>query len=124
MSKQVTNFSNVPNAFNEPEGIFPGGKYTTVEMDRQCEWLGGQRGSGNLDIWKMKLDGTGKDLERLTYFNDYEGGKAANPVVSTNGKFMAFPAAKSTDPPGMGHGLLLYWFTPKPLKKDLSNNKK
>jgi hypothetical protein len=111
LTKQVTNFSNMPNAFNEPEGIFPDGKYTTVEMDRQCEWLGGQRGSGNLDIWKMKLDGTGKDLERLTYFNDYEGGKAANPVVSTNGKFMAFQAAKSTDPPGMGHGLLLYWFT-------------
>lgn len=122
-TKQVTNFSNKPDAFNEPEGIFPGGKYTTVEMDRQCEWLGGLRGSGNLDIWKMKLDGTGKDLVRLTYFNDYEGGKAANPVVSTDGKFMAFQAAKSTDPPGMGHGLLLYWFsqTPKPRKGGLKN---
>ncbi|MEJ7769108.1 MAG: hypothetical protein WKF89_14920 [Chitinophagaceae bacterium] len=107
---QVTNFSLAPNAFNEPEGIFPGGKYTTVEMDRQCEWLGGQRGSSNLDIWKLKLDGTGKNIERLTHFNDYEGGKAANPVVSTDGKFMAFQAARSTDPPGMGRGLLLYWF--------------
>lgn len=111
VTKQVTDFSNTPNAFNEPEGIFPGGQYTTVEMDRQCEWLGGARGSANIDIWKLKLDGTGKNLERLTYFNDYEGGKAANPVVSNDGKFMAFQVAKSTDPPGMGHGIVLYWFS-------------
>lgn len=109
----VTNFTNTPKAFNEPEGIFPDGEYTTVEMDRQCEWLGGQRGSANIDIWKLRLDGKGKDLIRLTYFNDYEGGKAANPVVSTDGKFMAFQVAKSTDPPGMGHGIVLYWFSPK-----------
>jgi Tol biopolymer transport system component len=111
LTKEVTNFSNSPGSFNEPEGIFPGGIYTTVEMDRQCEWLGGNRGSGNLDIWKLKLDGSGKDLVRLTHFNDYEGGKAANPVVSGDGKFMAFQAARSTDPPGVGHGILLYWFT-------------
>lgn len=117
LTKQVTNFSNAPNAFNEPEGIFPDGKYTTVEMDRQCEWLGGKRGSGNLDIWEMKIDGMGKELVRLTHFNDFQAGKAANPVVSTNGKLMAFQAAKSTDPPGMGHGLLLYWFTPKPSER-------
>jgi hypothetical protein len=109
-SGQVTNFSNYPNAFNEPEGIFPDGKYTAVEMDRQCEWLGGKRGSGNLDIWKLRLDGSGKDIERLTFFNDYEGGKAANPVVSTDGKFMAFQAARASDPPGIGHGILIYRF--------------
>lgn len=110
LTRQVTNFSNAPQSFNEPEGIFPDGKHTTVEADRQCEWLGGQRGSANVDIWKLKLDGTGKDFIRLTNFNDYEGGKASNPVVSTDGSFMAFQAAKSTDPPGTGHGLLLYWF--------------
>ena len=121
-TSQVTNFSNAPNAFNEPEGIFPDGKYTTVEMDRQCEWLDGARGSANIDIWKMKLDGTGKDVVRLTHFNDYEGGKAANPVVSTDGKFMAFQAAKSTDPPGMGHGIMLYWFATKLTKGGLKKS--
>lgn len=121
-TSQVTNFSNAPNAFNEPEGIFPDGKYTTVEMDRQCEWLDGARGSANIDIWKMKLDGTGKDVVRLTHFNDYEGGKAANPVVSTDGKFMAFQAAKSSDPPGMGHGIMLYWFAPKLTKGGLKKS--
>jgi len=110
---EVTNFSNAKGSFNEPEGIFPDG-YTAVESDRQCDWLGGKRGSSNLDIWKLKLDGTGKDFVRLTHFNDYEGGKAANPVVATNGKFMAFQVARSDDPPGVGHGLLLYWFTKRP----------
>jgi hypothetical protein len=109
LTGKVTNFSRAPGSFNEPEGIFPDG-YTAVESDRQCDSLGGKRGSANIDIWKLKLDGTGKDFVRLTHFNDYEGGKAANPVVATNGKFMSFQVAKSTDPPGIGHGLLLYWF--------------
>jgi hypothetical protein len=109
-SGKVTNFSNAPGSYNEPEGIFPDGLYTTVEADRQCEGLGGQRGAGNIDIWKLKLDGTGKDFARLTNFNDYEGGKASNPVVSTDGRFMAFQAARTTDPAGVGYGILLYWF--------------
>lgn len=106
----VTNMSKAPGSYNECEGIFPGGEYTCVEADRQCESLGGKRGSGNIDIWKLKLDGTGKDFTRLTHFNDYEGGKASNPVVSTDGRFMAFQYARTTDPAGVGYGLLIYWF--------------
>jgi hypothetical protein len=60
--------------------FFLDGKYVAVESDRQCETLGGQRGSANIDIWKLKLDGTGKDFVRLTHFNDFEGGKAAIPL--------------------------------------------
>ncbi len=107
---QVTDFSSAPGVYNEVEGIFPDGKFTCVESDQQCDALGGERGSGNIDIWKLKLDGTGKDFVRLTHFNDYEGGKASNPVVSTDGRFMAFQSAKTTDPAGVGYGLLLYWF--------------
>jgi hypothetical protein len=106
----VTNFSKAPGAYNEVEGIFPDGQHAAVESDRQCEQLGGTRGSGNIDIWKLRLDGTGKDFTRLTFFNDYEGGKASNPVLSTDGDFMAFQAAKTTDAAGVGYGILLYWF--------------
>ena len=109
---QVTNFSRAPGTYNEGESIFPGGLYTAVEADRQCEQLGGTRGSGNIDIWKLRLDGTGRDLKRLTYFNDYEGGKASNPVISTDGRFMAFQSAQTSDPAGVGYGILLYWFRP------------
>ncbi len=109
-SGQVTNFSKAPGSYNEVEGIFPDGQYAAVEADRQCEQLGGPRGAGNIDIWKLRLDGTGKDFTRLTHFNDYEGGKASNPVLSTDGRFMAFQTARTTDPAGVGYGILLYWF--------------
>ena len=107
---EVTNLSKAPGTYNEVEGIFPDGQYTCVEGDRQVEQLGGKHGSGNIDIWKLKLDGTGKDFVRLTHFNDYEGGKASNPVVSTDGRFMAFQTAKTTDQAGVGYGIVLYWF--------------
>jgi hypothetical protein len=109
-SGKVTNFTQAPGTYNEVEGIFPDGKYTCVESDRQCDTLGGQRGGSNIDIWKLRLDGTGKDCVRLTHFNDFEYGKASNPVVSTDGRFMAFQSARTTDPAGVGYGILIYWF--------------
>jgi hypothetical protein len=107
---RITNFSKAPGTYNEVEGIFPDGLYTCVESDRQCDVLGGKRGSGNIDLWKLRLDGMGKDFVRLTFFNDYEGGKSSNPVVSTDGRFMAFQSARTSDPAGVGYGILLYWF--------------
>jgi Tol biopolymer transport system component len=109
-TRQVVNQSKAPGTYNEPEGIFPDGLYTLVEADRQVKQLGGRSGSGNIDIWKLRLDGTGNDFTRLTNFNDYEGGKASNPVVSTDGRFMAFQSARTTDEAGVGYGLLLYRF--------------
>jgi hypothetical protein len=106
----VTDYSQKPGTYNEAEGIFPEGESTCVESDRQCEWLGGNAGAGNIDIWKLKLDGTGEHFTRLTFFNDYEGGKASNPVVSTDGRFMAFQSARAVDPAGVGYGILIYWF--------------
>jgi WD40-like Beta Propeller Repeat len=109
-TRAMTNLSRMPGTYNEVEGIFPDGQYTTVEADRQVETLGGNRGSGNIDIWKLKLDGTGKDFVRLTRFNDFEGGKASNPVISNDGRFMAFQSARTTDPAGVGYGIVIYWF--------------
>jgi len=77
----VTNFSKAPGSYNEVEGIFPDGLYAAVEADRQCEQLGGVRGAGNIDIWKLKLAGTGKEF--------------TNPVISRDGRFMAFQASCS-----------------------------
>jgi hypothetical protein len=101
---------STPGEYNEVEGIFPDGQYTCVESDHQCEWLGGERGMRNIDVWKLKLDGTGKNFERITNFNDYEGGKASNPVISRDGRMMAFQSARTSDPAGVGYGILLYKF--------------
>lgn len=111
-TKEVVNCSKAPGTYNEVEGIFPDGKYVCVESDRQSAWLGGH-GSGNADIWKLKLDGTGKNFERLTTFNDFIGGKVSNPVVATNGAFMAFQAARAHEVAGVGYGIMIYYFKKK-----------
>lgn len=107
-TKEVTNYSKAPDQYDEPEGIFPDGKFTCVECDRENG--AGQKGSQFIDIWKLALDGSGK-YERLTYFNMYPGYKASNPVISDDGRFMAFQMAKVGDPAGVGRGIFLYDFT-------------
>ena len=100
--KRVTNYSNAPNQYDEPEGIFPDGKYTLVECDRH-----NRKGPGHVDLYRLALDGSGR-VERLTNFNDYPGYKASNPVVSDDGRFIAFQEAKSTEAAGVGHGIFVY----------------
>jgi Tol biopolymer transport system component len=104
---QVTDFSQAPEIYNEPEGIFPDGRYTLVESSKQVETLGGRHGSREIDVWKLRMDGTGKDFVRVTNFNDYEGWKASNPVVSTDGRYIAFQIARAADEAGVGYGIVL-----------------
>jgi hypothetical protein len=103
----VTDFSQAPNIYNEVEGIFPDGRYTLVESSKQVETLGGEHGSREIDIWKLRLDGTGKDFVRITNFNDYEGWKASNPVIATDGRYAAFQIARTSDEAGVGYGIVL-----------------
>ena len=102
VTKKVTNYSNSPGQYDEPEGIYPDGQFTLVECDKQ-----NLKGPGYVDLWKLKLDGSGH-YERLTYFTDYPGYKASNPVVSDNGKFIAFQMAKSRESAGVGHGIFVF----------------
>ena len=100
----VTNYSKADGQYDEPEGIFPDGRFTLVECDRQ-----NLKGPGHVDIWKLTLDESGR-TERLTFFSDVPGYKASNPVVSDDGRFMAFQMAKSDEPAGVGHGIFIYNF--------------
>ena len=102
VTKKVTNYSNAPGQYDEPEGIFPDGESTLVECDKQ-----NLQGSGHVDLWKLKLDGSGV-YERLTHFSDYPGYKASNPVVSDDGRFIAFQLAKSREAAGVGHGIFVF----------------
>jgi len=102
VTKKVINYSNAPDQYDEPEGIYPDGKYTLVECDKHSP-----RGAGHVDLWKLTLDGSGA-YERLTYFSDFPGYKASNPVVSDDGKFIAFQMAKSREAAGVGHGIFIY----------------
>ncbi len=102
ITRKVTNYSNAPGQYDEPEGIYPDGQYTLVECDRQ-----NLKGAGHVDLWKLKLDGSGTS-QRLTFFSDVPGYKASNPVVSDDGRFIAFQLAKSSDAAGVGYGIFLY----------------
>jgi hypothetical protein len=95
-------YTDSPDDYDEPEGIFPDGKATLVECDRQ-----NRQGSGHVDLWKLALDGSGK-YERLTNFSEYSGYKASNPVVSDDGLFIAFQMAKSREAAGVGHGIFIF----------------
>jgi hypothetical protein len=105
---KVVNYSKAPGQYDEPEGIFPDGRFTCVESDREND--AGKKGPGFVDIWKLALDGSGRS-ERLTYFTRFSGYKASNPVVSDDGRLMAFQMARSRDPAGVGYGIFLYDLT-------------
>jgi hypothetical protein len=106
-SRQTVNQSQAIGYYNEAEGIFPDGLHTCVESDHQSRAFGDPASFRNIDIWKLRLDGTGKDFTRLTDFNDYDGWKASNPVVSTDGRFMAFQVGRTQDEAGVGYGILI-----------------
>jgi hypothetical protein len=99
---EIRNYSLRGDEYDEPEGIFPDGKHILVECDRHND-----RGTGQIDIYKLALDGTGES-ERLTFFADHEGYKSSNPVVSDDGRFIAFQVAKEGDWAGVGRGIFIY----------------
>lgn len=105
---EVINYSNAPDQYDEPEGIFPDGNYTTVECDAHRE-PGTPSSMTIVDIYRLALDGSG-NLERLTFFNDFPGGKSSNPVISDDGRYMAFQMANSKDIAGVGYGIFIYDF--------------
>jgi hypothetical protein len=103
---EINRVSVIPGHHNEPEGIYPDGKHTLVESSRQ--FLGKKlRGAVQyIDIWKLSLDGNER-WERITHLTDYEGYKSSNPVVSDDGRYIAFQMARRGDPAGVGRGLFL-----------------
>ncbi len=72
---KIVNYTKPPDINGEPEGIFPDGKYTLMESHRE--------------IYKLKLDGSGNDTERLT-----EGFSATNPMVHDDGNSFVFMTRK------------------------------
>ena len=100
-TKKITKYTDTPDIYDEPEGIFPDGSATLVECDSQ-----NKRGPGNIDLWKLALDGSGT-YTRLTYFSESPGYKASNGVVSDDGRYIAFQMGKAGEAAGIGHGIFV-----------------
>ena len=101
---KIVNYSQAPEQYDEPEGIFPDGRYTLVECDKH-----NRKGTQYIDIYKLALDGSAK-TQRLTFFSNYDGYKASNPVMSDDGRYMTFQVAKRGDMAGVGRGILIFDF--------------
>jgi dipeptidyl aminopeptidase/acylaminoacyl peptidase len=98
---RVRKYTDTPDVYDEPEGIFPDGSATLVECDAQ-----NRQGPGHIDLWKLALDGSGT-YTRLTHFSDYPNYKCSNPVVSDDGRYIAFQVGRAGEAAGVGHGLFL-----------------
>jgi hypothetical protein len=105
-TKKTTKYTDLPKSYNEAEGIFPDGKYMTIESDRHQPME--ERNKYKLDIYILDLDGSGK-VERLAdfstrYFNKI---KSDNPVVNNKGTLIAhqFGFQKGA---GDGRGIFLF----------------
>lgn len=98
-SGELTNQTRSPESYDEPEGIFPDGRSTTVEHGSSLKspWP-------LIDIYRLPLDGSGS-LERLTHFTDFPGWKASQSVVSDDGRWLLFQIGKADDEAGRGYGI-------------------
>jgi hypothetical protein len=106
ITKETKKYTDLPKSYNEAEGIFPDGKYMVIESDRHQPME--ERNKYKLDIYKLKLDGSG-EVERLAdfstrYFNKI---KSDNPVVNKDGSIIAhqFGFQKGA---GDGRGIFLF----------------
>lgn len=88
--------------FDEPEGVFPNGKYTLVESNRHVCGDGIKK----IEIYRFNL--SDEKWKRLTYFSNVKGFKATNPVVRDNGKYFAFQEGHSDGQAGQGFGIYVY----------------
>ncbi len=100
---RVTTYRKIADEYNEVEGIFPDGAHTLVESSREQA----KHDSNHIDIWKLKLEPNSTDYVRMTRWGDYPGYKASNPVVSPDGRTIAFQSARSSDAAGVGYGIFL-----------------
>lgn len=100
---QVMRHLKVADEYNEVEGIYPDGRHALVESSRDQTTAT----SKTIDIWKLRLDSDGADMRRLTRWGDFEGWKASNPVVSPDGRRIAFQQGNSKDEAGVGYGIFV-----------------
>jgi hypothetical protein len=102
----TTDYTHLPDSYNEAEGIFPDGKHILIESDRHQPME--RRNQYKLDVYKLKLDGSG-EVERLADFSTRYPGiiRSDNPVVDRTGKYIALQYGYMKGA-GDGQGIFLF----------------
>jgi hypothetical protein len=106
---ELTNYSR-DWAYDEAEGVFPDGK--SIAVERELDTYSAVP-VGDIDIWQLALDGSGVS-QRLTHFTEFAGYGANNPVISPDGRKMAFGLRIKGGEHGNAQGILLYDFERAP----------
>lgn len=95
----VRTYIDEPMTHNECEGIFPDHEHICLESS--CDLV---NQFPPFDLWKLKLDGTGRRV-RMTRMFERPPWRASNSNVSPDGKWLAFMVNTYTSEPGYGMGL-------------------
>jgi hypothetical protein len=109
VSGELINYSR-DWAYDEAEGAFPDGK--SIAVEREVDTYTAVP-VGDIDIWQLALDASGAS-RRLTYFTRYAGYGANNPVISPDGRKMAFGLRIKGGEHGNAQGIFLYDFDQAP----------
>ncbi|MCG8701473.1 MAG: hypothetical protein MI922_25710, partial [Bacteroidales bacterium] len=99
---KIVNYTNRPDRYDEPEGIFPDGKRILVESSRHRHNYQDFKNYDHIDLYVLELDGSGT-MTRLTFFNENPTFKCTQGVISDDGHYMAFQISKTTDMTGFGY---------------------
>lgn len=94
---------NIPDGYDEAEGISPDGTFLMIESDRAHEpkhW--------ELDIYLLMLDGSEKAIRLIDWSDKFPGCHSDNPVVSPDAKKIAFQFGFNYSQPGQGKGIFLF----------------
>ena len=98
---EVRRYIYEPETHNECEGIFPNDEhYICLESSAHNE----VESNMPTDVWKLKLDGSGERV-RITRMVERKPWRASNPVVSPDGKWIAFMVNLHTSEAGYGMGM-------------------
>lgn len=98
-SGAVRTYIDEPLTHNECEGIFPDHEHICLESscDFDNYWP-------PIDLWKLKLDGTGRRV-RMTRSINRSPWRCSNSNVSPDGRLLAFMVNTRGDMSGVGRGL-------------------
>jgi hypothetical protein len=107
---EVRTYMEEPLVHNEPEGIFPDEEHICLESSNDALRLDVYNKYnarvGNTDLFKLKLDGSGRRV-RMTQLYQRPPWRCTNSNVSPDGRWLAFMVNIHSDEAGYGRGLAL-----------------
>ncbi|MBY0401694.1 hypothetical protein K2X89_15485, partial [Myxococcota bacterium] len=106
---EITNYSRSP-WYEEIEGVTPDGRFALVEREFTLRL----RPSGAIDLWLLRLDGSG-EMTRMTHFSEFAGYGANNPVVHPDCRTMLHALRETGGEEGNSAGLFVYDLARSPL---------